>query len=49
MITSFKYKLGDLVGYREEAYTVIQLRVVFDRPYYRLSNGAVVSEMFLYA
>lgn len=45
----FKYKIGQEVSYREEAYTIVQLQVSFDRPYYRLSNGWVIHEDYLYA
>lgn len=46
---TFKYKIGDEVGYRGEFYTILQLRVSWDRPYYRLDNGWVIHEDYLYA
>lgn len=49
MKTTFKFKIGQEVGYREEFYTIVQLQVSFGRPYYRLDNGWVISETYLYA
>lgn len=44
---TFKFKLGQQVVYWEENFTIVQLRVTFNRPYYRLNDGRVISEMFL--
>ena len=48
MNIQWKFKVGDDVGYRETALTVIQKRLEFGEKYYRLSDGSIVHETLLY-